>query len=50
MIVRGQPGRAYDVDKIRAEPFLLGYISRQWVRLIWHPDGRIKGQPWRWEA
>jgi hypothetical protein len=47
-IVRGQsPGR-YDVDEIRAEPFPSGHTSRQWGRLIQHPDGRVEDEKWPW--
>ena len=44
-IVRGQsPGR-YDVDEIRAESLASGHTSRQWGRLIRHPDGRVEDEP-----
>ena len=47
-IVRGQaPGR-YDVDEIQAEPFPSGHTSRQWGRLILHPDGRVEDDPDPW--
>jgi hypothetical protein len=43
----GGPGR-YDVDEIRAEPFPSGHTSRQWGRLIRHPDGTFQEEPWAW--
>jgi hypothetical protein len=47
-IVRSQsPGR-YDVDEIRAEPLPSGHTSRQWDRLILHPDGRVELEPRPW--
>ncbi len=47
-IVRDQsPGR-YDVDEIRAEPFLSGHTSQQWGRMIRHLDGRIEDEPQPW--
>jgi hypothetical protein len=49
-IVRGQsPGR-YAVDEIRAEPFPSGHTSRQWGRLIRHPDGRVGDETRLWET
>jgi hypothetical protein len=47
-IVRGQPPDRYDVDEIRAEPFPPGQTSRQWGRLIRHPDGRVENDPHPW--
>jgi hypothetical protein len=47
-IVRGQPPGRYDVDEIRAEPFPSGHTSRQWGRLIRHPDGRVEEEPHSW--
>jgi hypothetical protein len=47
-IVRGQPPGRYDVDEIRAEPFPSGHTSRQWGRLIRHPDGPFQEEPWAW--
>jgi hypothetical protein len=45
-IVRGQlPGR-YHVDAVRADPFPSGRTSRQWGRMIRHPDGRVEDEPW----
>ena len=37
-VVRGQRPSRYDVDEIRAEPFLAGHTSRQWGRRVRHPD------------
>jgi hypothetical protein len=39
-----------DADEIRAEPFPSGHTSRQWGRLVRHPDGRVEDQPWPWET
>ena len=47
-IVRGQRRGRYTVDEIRAEPFPSGHTSRQWGRLIRHPDGRVEAEPWPW--
>jgi hypothetical protein len=47
-IVRGPPPGRYDVDEIRAEPFPSGHTSRQCGRLIRHPDGPFKEEPWAW--
>jgi hypothetical protein len=47
-IVRGQPPARYDVDEIRAEPLPSGHTSRQWGRLIRHPDGRVEDDPHPW--
>ena len=47
-IVQGQPTGRYDVDEIRAEPFPSGHTSRQWGRVIRHPDG-IEDEPWPWD-
>jgi hypothetical protein len=47
-IVQGQPPGRYDVDEIRAEPFPSGHTSRQWGRLIRHPDGRVEDEPQSW--
>jgi hypothetical protein len=44
---RKNPGR-YDVYEIRAEPFPSDLTSRQWGRLIRHPDGRVVDEPWAW--
>jgi hypothetical protein len=44
-IVQGQPPGRYDVDEIRGDPFPSGYTSRQWGRLIRHPDGRVEDEP-----
>jgi hypothetical protein len=44
-IVRGRPPGRYDVDRIRAEPFPSGHTSRQWGRMIRHPDGRVEDEP-----
>jgi hypothetical protein len=43
----GGPGR-YDVDEIRAEQFPSGHTSRQWGRLIRHPEGRVDDEPHPW--
>ena len=48
-IVRGQPLGRYYVDVIRAEPFPSGHTSRQWGRLIRHPDGRVEDEPHPWD-
>jgi hypothetical protein len=45
-IVQGQPPGRYDVDEIRADPFPAGHTSRQWGRLIRHPDGWVEDDPW----
>jgi hypothetical protein len=47
-IVRSHPPGRYDVDEIRAEPFPSGHTSRQWGRLIRHPDGQVEDElhPW----
>jgi hypothetical protein len=47
-IVQGQPPGRYDVDEIRAEPFPSGHTSRQWGRVIRHPDGRVEDEPHPW--
>ena len=47
-IVRGQSAGRYDVDEIRDESFPSGHTSRQWGRMIRHPDGRVKDEPWPW--
>jgi hypothetical protein len=47
-IVRGQSRGRYDVDEIRAEPFLSGHRSRAWGHLNRHPDGRVEDEPWTW--
>jgi hypothetical protein len=47
-IVRCRPPGRYDVDEIRAEPFPSGLTSRQWGRMIRHPDGRVEDEPWPW--
>jgi hypothetical protein len=47
-IVRGQPPGRYDVDEIRSEPMPSGHTSRQWGRLIRHPDGRVEDEPHPW--
>jgi hypothetical protein len=49
-IGRGQPPGRYDLDEIRAEPLPSGHTSRQWGRLIRHPDGRVEDEPWPWVA
>jgi hypothetical protein len=46
--VRGQSTGRYDVDEIRTEPFHSGHTSRQWGRLIRHPDGRVEDEPHPW--
>jgi hypothetical protein len=43
------PGR-YDVDEIRAEPFPSGHTSRQWGRMIRHPDGTVEAEAWPWQG
>ena len=48
-IVEGQPPGRYDVDEIRAGPFPSGHTSRQWGRMIPHPDGRVEDVPWPWD-
>jgi hypothetical protein len=48
--VRCQPPGRYDVDEIRAKPFLSGHTSRQWGHLIRHPDGRVEDEPWPWDT
>jgi hypothetical protein len=47
-IVRDQPARRYDVDEIRADPFLSGHTSRSWGRRIRHQDGPVEDEPWPW--
>jgi hypothetical protein len=47
-IVKDQPPGRYDVDEIRTEPFPSGHTSRQWGRLMRHPDGRVEDEPWPW--
>jgi hypothetical protein len=47
-IGRDQPVDRYDVDEIRAELFPAGDTSRQWGRLIRHPDGRVEDEPHPW--
>ncbi len=42
-VVRGQPPGRYDVDEISREPLPSGHTSRQWGRMIRHPDGRVEG-------
>jgi hypothetical protein len=42
------PGR-YEVDEIRAEPFVSGHTSRSWGRMLRHPDGRVEDEPWPWD-
>jgi hypothetical protein len=48
IVERQLPGR-YDVDEIRGDPFPSGHTSRQWGRMIRHPDGRVEDEPWPWE-
>jgi hypothetical protein len=45
-ITRGLPTGHYDVDEIRAGPFPSRQTSRQWGRMVRHPDGRIEDEPW----
>jgi hypothetical protein len=47
-IVRGQTPGQYDVDELRAEPFPSGHTSKQWGRLIRHPDGWVEEDPHPW--
>jgi hypothetical protein len=39
----------HDVDEIPADPFPSGHTSRQWGRMIRHPDGRVEDEPWPWD-
>jgi hypothetical protein len=48
-IVTSQPPGRFDVDEIRAEPFPSDHTSRQWGRMIRHPDGRVEDEPWPWD-
>jgi hypothetical protein len=48
-IVQGRPVGRYDVDEIRLKPFASGHTSRQWERLLRHPDGRVEDEPWPWD-
>jgi hypothetical protein len=47
-IVRGQATGRYYVDEIQAVPFPSGHTSRQWGRMIRHPDGRVEDEPHPW--
>jgi hypothetical protein len=47
-VVWGQPPGRYDVDEIRTEPFQSGHTSRQWGRMLRHPDGRVEIAPRPW--
>ena len=44
-IVPGKPPGRYGVDEIRSDPFPAGHTSRQWGRMIQHPEGRIEDEP-----
>jgi hypothetical protein len=37
------------MDEIRADPLPSGHTSRQWGRMIRHPDGRVEDEPWLWD-
>jgi hypothetical protein len=45
VIAVSEAGR-YDADEIRAEPCPSDHSSRQWGRMIRHPDGRAVDEPW----
>jgi hypothetical protein len=48
-IVRGHPPGRYDLDEIWSGPLPSGHTSRQWGRMIRHPDGRVEDEPWPWD-